>query len=140
MRHVATLSTVYTHTTKGATMNAELYQLPLTETPSTPNPSGRFQWPHKALIKYHQGKHKTRPPTPPCQESNLLPSLFYGFVNELFELGGIQRNTLQSDSIDRYTNFYQHLSPLSFACASDPETLHAWAHAQFAALQEQTTP
>ncbi|MEZ8970468.1 site-specific integrase [Vibrio cyclitrophicus] len=143
MRHVATVSTVHTNIPKGAFISAELYQLPITElneTPSTSHGSRRFQWPHKALIKYHQGKHKTRPPTPPWQEHNLLPSLFYGFVNELFELGGIQRNTLQPDSIDRYTNFYQHLSPLSFACASDPETLHAWAHAQFTALQEQSTP
>ncbi|CDS95204.1 site-specific integrase [Vibrio coralliirubri] len=143
MRHVATLSTVHTHTIKGAAISAELYQLPipdLSDAALTSNLSGRFQWPHKALIKYHQGKLKTRPPTPSWLESNLLPSFFYGFVNELFELGGIQRNTLKPDSIDRYTNFYQHLSPLSFACASNPETLHAWAHAQFTTLQEQSTP
>ena len=143
MRHVATLSTAHVHTTKGQVMNSELYQLPMTEiseTPSTPHLSRRLQWPHKALIKYHQGKYKTRPPAPPWQESNLLPLLFYGFVKELFELGGIQRNTLKADSIDRYTNFYQHLSPLSFGCASNPETLHAWAHTQFTTLREQSTP
>lgn len=156
MRHVATLQT-NARPLDGAAMSTELFLLPtikLSDTPSTlqstPRSAPRSQWPHKKLIKYHlakhgvgkydAGKHKALPPAPEWKEDDLLPSLFYGFVNELFELGGIQRNTLKPDSIDRYTNFYQHLTPLSFTCACNPETLHAWAHAQFTALQAQSTP
>ncbi|WP_350636669.1 hypothetical protein, partial [Pseudoalteromonas sp. GW168-MNA-CIBAN-0100] len=57
-----------------------------------------------------------------------------------FNEGGVHKKTLLSQSIDRYTNFYKSLNPLSFDDATNPEALHCWAHKEFERLDEKTTP
>lgn len=138
MRHVATTN-VLSEPNKPDL--SQLYQPPFIKLSRGlgATPKQRY-WPHKALIKHHQGQRTKRPVVPEWHRHNLLPALFYGFVKELFEQGGTKRTKLQPESIDRYTNFYQHLSPLSFTCASNPEQLHAWVHKQFQTLQDQSTP
>lgn len=138
MRHVATTSALLDSNKQDL---SQLYQLPAIKFSWGLGAIPKYRsWPHKALIKHHQGQRIKLPVMPEWQRHNLLPALFYGFVKELFEQGGIKRTKLQPESIDRYTNFYQHLSPLSFTCASNPKRLHAWAYKQFKTLQGQSTP
>ena len=100
-------------------------------------------WPHKNLIKYHKQSSKensTKPTAPAWGTDNVIPKLFYHYTDELFNEGGVHKKTLLSQSIDRYTNFYKSLNPLSFDDATNPETLHRWAHKEFDRLDEKTTP
>jgi len=100
-------------------------------------------WPHKKLIKYHKQSSKensTKPTAPAWGTDNVIPKLFYHYTDELFNEGGVHKKTLLSQSIDRYTNFYKSLNPLSFDDATNPETLHRWAHKEFDRLDEKTTP
>ncbi len=100
-------------------------------------------WPHKSLIKYHKQSSKensTKPTAPAWGTDNVIPKLFYHYTDELFNEGGVHKKTLLSQSIDRYTNFYKSLNPLSFDDATNPETLHRWAHKEFDRLDEKTTP
>ncbi|MCT7942973.1 site-specific integrase [Shewanella holmiensis] len=101
------------------------------------------QWPHKALIKFYKqspNKKHLRPATPAWEQKNVLPKLFFLFTDELFNEGGVQKKILPPQSIDRYTNFYKSLSPLSFDDACDSDKLHLWAHTEFERLDDKTTP
>lgn len=100
-------------------------------------------WPHKKLIKYHKlssKKNSIRPTAPDWDPDNVIPKLFFHFTDELFNEGGVHKKILPPQSIDRYTNFYKNLNPLSFDDASNPETLHSWAHKEFERLDAKTTP
>ena len=100
-------------------------------------------WPHKNLIKYHKlspKENSTKSTASAWGTDNVIPKLFYHYTDELFNEGGVHKKTLLSQSIDRYTNFYQSLNPLSFDDATNPETLHHWAHKEFERLDEKTTP
>ncbi|MBH0038970.1 site-specific integrase [Pseudoalteromonas sp. SWN166] len=100
-------------------------------------------WPHTKLIKYYKlssQKNVMRPTAPTWDHDNVIPKLFFHFTDELFNEGGVHKKTLLSQSIDRYTNFYKSLNPLSFDDATNPETLHCWAHKEFERLDEKTTP
>lgn len=146
MRHVATLSNPIKHVC-GAIKDKELYQAPLLQVfdrvEHNPNAIKATHWPHKSLINYHKSVSKEqciKPATPEWDNKNVLPKLFFHFTEELFIEGGVQRKNLQPDSIERYTNFYRNLRPLSFNDASEPEKIHEWAHQEFDSLDEQTTP
>lgn len=100
-------------------------------------------WPHKNLIKYHKQSSKvnsTKPTAPAWSTDNVIPKLLYHYTDELFNEGGVHKKTLLSQSIDRYTNFYKNLDPLSFNDAINPETLHRWAHKEFERLNKKTIP
>ena len=100
-------------------------------------------WPHTKLIKYYKlssQKNVMRPTAPTWDHDNVIPKLFFHFTDELFNEGGVHKKTLLSQSIDRYTNFYKSLNPLSFDDATNPEALHCWAHKEFERLDEKTTP
>lgn len=100
-------------------------------------------WPHKTLIKYHKlssKKNSVRPTAPAWDHDNVIPKLFFHFTDELFNEGGVHKKILPPQSIDRYTNFYKSLNPLSFDDAINPETLHRWAHTEFERLDAKTTP
>lgn len=148
MRHVATLSMPKPYVFDAKKEKA-LYQAPLQQAcyvkEYNDNTAKKTHWPHKALINYYKKASKKQrisiPPTTPDWElENILPKLFFHFTEELFTEGGVKQKTLQPKSIERYTNFYHNLSPLSFNDASEPEKLHKWAHREFERLDEQTTP
>lgn len=150
MRHVATLTaTVLLPDAEKRLTN--LYHPPLcTRSSSSHSDQCRAQaknWPHKALIKQLSTLSRAKEPAPfipfdepQWQSENILPKLFYHYAHELYVEGGKIRQTLLPQSIDRYTNFYKNLSPLSFDEACDPESLHRWASQQFEQLDAKTTP
>ncbi|MCL1106472.1 site-specific integrase [Shewanella algicola] len=146
MRHVATLSNPK-QSPIDVKKEKALYQAPLQQACNlkahTPKTTRTTYWPHKALIKYYLKGSKVqrvKPATPEWDLENVLPKLFFHFTEELFTEGGVKQKNLQPRSIERYTNFYHNLSPLSFNDASEPEKLHQWAHREFERLEEQTTP
>ncbi|MGR5177871.1 site-specific integrase [Vibrio mediterranei] len=138
MRHVATLSSIRTATPTVADSNL-FFQPPnagqkQNRDPAQPCASTRLIWPHTQLIKYYRGKRVQKPSPPHYLEGNLLPWLFYTRTLSLFEDGGVQKDRLPAASIERYTNFYKRLSPLSLQEALSPDSLHAWGHEQFKRL------
>jgi hypothetical protein len=146
MRHVATLSNPKQYAID-AKKKKTLYQVPFKQVcnlkehnPKTTRPP---YWPHKALINYYKkgsNKQYNKPATSDWDLDNVLPKLFFHFTDELFTEGGVKQKNLQPQSVERYTNFYNNLSPLSLNDASEPEKLHQWAHKEFDSLDEQTTP
>ncbi|MBB1438921.1 site-specific integrase [Shewanella sp. SG41-4] len=146
MRHVATLSNPKLYAID-AKKKKTLYQIPFQQACNlkahSPKTTRTTYWPHKALIKYYKKGSKVqriKPATPEWDLENVLPKLFFHFTEELFIEGGVKQKNLQTRSIERYTNFYNNLSPLSLNDASEPEKLHQWAHEEFERLNEQTTP
>jgi hypothetical protein len=146
MRHVATLSNPK-QSPIDAKKKKALFQAPLLHTSNLkehpPKTTKTTHWPHKALINYYKkgpNKQNIKPVTPNWEPDNVLPKLFFHFVDELFIEGGVKREVLQPNSIERYTNFYKNLSPLSFNDACEPDKLHQWAHKEFERINEQTTP
>lgn len=141
MRHVATLCATQSQIITAANAKA-LFQPPVFNADSTTSikPASRSVWPHHALIKYQQHRQVKKPPIPDWNEKDVLPKLFYHFVDELFNEGGVKQKELQAESIARYTNFYKQLTPLPLSAACDPDKLHAWAHLQFERLSDKSTP
>ena len=99
--------------------------------------SNKQHWPHKELIKYHKRKNKasSAPPSVPIwDQDNVVPKLLYHFCESLFNEGGIKRDKLPANTIDRYSNFYNDLPPLSYQAASSPDELITWVQLTFTKL------
>ncbi|MBH0073640.1 site-specific integrase [Pseudoalteromonas sp. NZS127] len=143
MRHVSPLESTKSHTIDTAKENV-LFIPPMNKAVAGAEKKALADaWPHKKLIKYYKlssQKNVMRPTAPTWDDDNVIPKLFFHFTDELFNEGGVHKKTLLSQSIDRYTNFYKSLNPLSFDDATNPEALHCWAHKEFERLDEKTTP
>lgn len=143
MRHVSPLESTKSHTIDTAKENV-LFIPPMNKAVAGAEKKALADaWPHKKLIKYYKlssQKNVMRPTAPTWDDDNIIPKLFFHFTDELFNEGGVHKKTLLSQSIDRYTNFYKSLNPLSFDDATNPEALHCWAHKEFERLDEKTTP
>lgn len=143
MRHVSPLESTKSHTIDTAKENV-LFIPPMNKAVAGAEKKALADaWPHKKLIKYYKlssKKNVMRPTAPTWDDDNIIPKLFFHFTDELFNEGGVHKKTLLSQSIDRYTNFYKSLNPLSFDDATNPEALHCWAHKEFERLDEKTTP
>ncbi|HCG6789362.1 TPA: site-specific integrase [Vibrio parahaemolyticus] len=96
-------------------------------------------WPHKALLKFIDGRCATRPAQPPFDRHNILPRLVYDYVEELHRLGGVKKGTLAASSITRYANVATDLvtHPLSYEVATQKNTLQAWANTVYGALRDE---
>jgi integrase len=102
--------------------------------------SGKLHWPHKELIKYYRRKNNTSavmPLVPSWTQDNILPKLLFHFCESLFIEGGIKRDNLPADTVDRYSNFYKNLAPLSYQAACEPEKLALWAQQTFETLNDK---
>ncbi|WP_076542447.1 site-specific integrase [Shewanella sp. UCD-KL21] len=102
--------------------------------------SGKLHWPHKELIKYYRRKKNTSgvmPLVPTWTQDNILPKLLFHFCESLFIEGGIKLDNLPADTVDRYSNFYKNLSPLSYQVACEPEKLALWAQQAFEILNDK---
>ncbi|MGI2107585.1 hypothetical protein ACRN9A_20930 [Shewanella frigidimarina] len=102
--------------------------------------SGKPYWQHKELIKYYRRKKNasaTVPLAPSWTQDNILPKLLFHFCESLFIEGGIKRDNLPADTVDRYSNFYKNLAPLSYQAACEPEKLAQWAQQAFETLDEK---
>ncbi|TVL62555.1 hypothetical protein AYJ00_11445 [Shewanella algae] len=102
--------------------------------------SGKTHWPHKDLIKYYRSKNNTSAvmPAEPCwRQDNILPKLLFHFCESLFIEGGIKRDNLPADTVDRYSNFYKNLAPLPYETACEPEKLALWAQQAFETLESK---
>ncbi|WP_251767136.1 hypothetical protein [Shewanella indica] len=100
--------------------------------------SGKTYWPHKALIKYYRSKNNRSDvvPAEPCwRQDNILPKLLFHFCESLFIEGGVKRDNLPVNTVDRYSNFYKNLAPLSYETACEPEKLALWAQQAFETLE-----
>ena len=143
MRHVSPLESTKSHTIDTAKEKV-LFIPPMNKAVAGAEKKALADaWPHKKLIKYYKlssQKNVMRPTAPTWDHDNVIPKLFFHFTDELFNEGGVHKKTLLSQSIDRYTNFYKSLNPLSFDDATNPEALHCWAHKEFERLDEKTTP
>ncbi|WP_412514818.1 hypothetical protein, partial [Shewanella indica] len=100
--------------------------------------SGKTYWPHKDLIKYYRSKNNTSAvmPAEPCwRQDNILPKLLFHFCESLFIEGGVKRDNLPVNTVDRYSNFYKNLAPLPYETACEPEKLALWAQQAFETLE-----
>ncbi|MGL4713498.1 MAG: hypothetical protein ACRCWP_13345, partial [Shewanella sp.] len=139
-RHVATLAHTFKPTLPVAVKNS-LYQ-PIVfsrqeNQDGIKSNSGKPHWPHKDLIKYYRRKNTasaTMPLVPNWTQDNVLPKLLFHFCESLFIEGGIKRDNLPPDTVDRYSNFYKNLAPLSHQAACEPEKLATWAQQAFETL------
>ncbi|MBS9811369.1 site-specific integrase [Vibrio alginolyticus] len=146
-RHVATLECAHQRQARASTKSSTLSpsaRVPLLSTPSegkasSPASASR-SWPHKTLIRSLKPQSKKNRLPPTLGSDNVLPWFFYHFADSLHREGGVIKKTLGADTIDRYTNFYSQLSPLSLKNACDPEALPRWARDQFERITDKTTP
>ncbi|GGB60673.1 site-specific integrase [Shewanella inventionis] len=102
--------------------------------------SGKLYWPHKELIKFYRRKKNASavmPLVPSWTQENILPKLLFHYCESLFIDGGIKRDNLPADTVDRYSNFYKNLAPLSYQAASEPDKLALWAQQAFETLDEK---
>ncbi|MCG9730955.1 hypothetical protein L1D44_14120 [Shewanella sp. Isolate13] len=144
-RHVATLAYTYNPTLPVAVKNS-LYQpivFPqLEKQGSITSKSSKPHWPHRDLIKYYRRKSTisasaVMPLVPNWTQDNILPKLLFHFCESLFIEGGIKRDNLPADTVDRYSNFYKNLAPLSYQAACEPDKLVEWAQQAFAMLESK---
>ncbi|RTR35896.1 site-specific integrase [Shewanella canadensis] len=139
-RHVATLAYTYNPTLPLAVKNS-LYQpivFPRQENQGgISSNSGKPHWPHKDLIKYYRRKNNLSTAmllVPNWTQDNILPKLLFHFCESLFIEGGKKRDNLPADTVDRYSNFYKNLAPLSYQAACEPDKLALWAQQAFETL------
>ncbi|MCL1139566.1 hypothetical protein [Shewanella pneumatophori] len=144
-RHVATLAYTYNPTLPVSVKNS-LYQpivfSQLEKQGGITSKSSKPHWPHRDLIKYYRRKSNTSssavmPLVPNWTQDNVLPKLLFHFCESLFIEGGIKRDNLPADTVDRYSNFYKNLAPLSYQAACEPDKLVEWAQQAFAMLESK---
>ncbi|WP_157822315.1 hypothetical protein [Psychromonas sp. Urea-02u-13] len=111
------------------------------------NPSGKQKWPHKKLLKEYKKLGKKAvlkllksEPSVVWPQDNILPQLYYFYVAELIEFGGVKKDTLRVSTIETYTNGdeYLNLHPLSFDDAISEEALNNWAEGFYKNAQSES--
>lgn len=143
LRHVATLEPVYARTLTPEVVQTffEPVRWQVNAPPHRPDDPNKMRWPHKALLQYHRRNVarslKSAPTPPPWSETDVAPKLLYHFAEALLTEGGVKRDELLVETIDRYTNFYLNLTPLSYQEAADPTALAKWAQQTLASLSDK---
>lgn len=138
MRHVGTLSPA-TGGQVPANLAETLFQQPhrgLAPTCHAPTGSAKLHWPHLDLIASRRTARYYAPAPLALIGDNIVPALLHRYVTDLMVDGGIKQPRLPANTLARYTNFYNHLPPLSVDQAADPEALISWARTSLAALSD----
>lgn len=98
-------------------------------------PIDNDKWPHKKLLAEHKKKgtkrllEQLKDDDVVWNQDNILPQLYYFFLLELIEFGGVKKSNLENSTMETYTNGLKYLkqNPLSFECAMNEDDLNAWA-------------
>lgn len=126
------------------TKNKKLFH---THTTLNINPSGKQKWPHKKLLDEYKKlgkksvlKQLKSEASVIWSQDNILPQLYYLYVAELIEFGGVKKDTLRVSTIETYTNGdkYLNLHPLSFDDAISEESLNSWAESFYQNAQSES--
>ncbi|MBO1895800.1 site-specific integrase [Shewanella sp. BF02_Schw] len=143
LRHVATLPQHFSPTLPLA-IKKSLYQPIVFQRQENQDAihskSGKLHWPHKELIKSYRRKNNASaviPLVPSGTQDNILPKLLFHFCESLFIEGGVKRDNLPADTVDRYSNFYKNLAPLTYQAACEPDKLALWAQQAFETLNDK---